>query len=67
MSYATVTRNPAWYTEALKWIGSRFIDAGNALETPRDPYEGPLEPQYRAKPIDELLYDARFRMQMWGL
>ncbi len=64
MSHAIALSRSAWYAEGLRWIGSLFIDAGNALDQARQHAGQPLEPELKARPIDEFLYDTRFRMQM---
>ena len=52
----------AWYTDGLRWIGSVFTGAADALDRNRQPEELPLEPGAVYRPIDEYLYDVRFRI-----
>lgn len=61
MSYAPMDK-AAWYADGLRWIGTVFIDAADALDHP-SLTSAPLEPVPAYKPIDEFLYDVRFKMQ----
>ncbi len=60
--HATFISRAAWHTDGLRWIGSLFTGAADALDRNRAPIELPLEPGPRYRPIDEFLYDVRFRM-----
>ena len=62
MPYAPTNR-ATWYAEGLRWIGTVCNDAADALERSRTPQAEALEPTAPFKPVDEFLYDVRFRMQ----
>jgi hypothetical protein len=62
MNYAPVSR-ATWYAEGLRWIGTVCNDAADRLERSNAPQALALEPTPPFKPVDEFLYDVRFRMQ----
>ena len=54
--------HPAWYSDGLRWIGSLFSDAADALDRNRAAVAQPLEPVPRGQTVDEFLVDARYRL-----
>ena len=59
---ATFHGNAAWYSDGLRWIGSLFSDAADALDRNRETAAQPLEPVPHRQPVDEFLVDARYRL-----
>ena len=63
MFYDNVQRTPAWHSDGLRWIAGLLVAAADALERSQAAHalEAPPHPEY--KPVDEFLYDVRFRVQ----
>jgi hypothetical protein len=53
----------AWRAEGLRWIASLFIAAADRIDGSRDTPELALQPTPEYKPVEEFLFDARFRVQ----
>ena len=59
----TPTPRAAWHADGLRWIASVFNAAADRIDIARDTSALALEPTPEYKPVEEFLFDARFRVQ----
>jgi hypothetical protein len=59
----TPVSGTAWHAEGLRWIASVFNAAADRIDAPREAPALALQPTREYKPVEEFLFDARFRVQ----
>ena len=63
MYFANAAQRPLWHAQGLRWIASLLHDAADSIERSQAAHypADELPPEY--KPVEEFLFDARFRVQ----
>ncbi|APV52192.1 hypothetical protein BWI17_22465 [Betaproteobacteria bacterium GR16-43] len=63
MYYANSNAVPQWHAQGLRWIADLLHNAADSIERQQAAHypADELSPEY--KPVEEFLFDARFRVQ----
>ncbi|QJR09893.1 hypothetical protein DSM104443_00944 [Usitatibacter rugosus] len=63
MYYANTPEYRTWRAEGLRWIAGLLQDAADSIERSQSAHYLADERAPEYKPVEEFLYDARFRVQ----
>jgi len=63
MRFAEAAPTRQWHAEGLRWIAGVLHDAADSIERSQTAHYLAEEQAPGYKPVEEFLYDARFRVQ----
>jgi hypothetical protein len=63
MYFADAATIPLWRADGLRWIAGVLHDAADSIERSQSAHYLAEEREPEYKPVEEFLYDARFRVQ----
>jgi hypothetical protein len=63
MYYANANATRLWHADGLRWIAGVLQDAADSIERSQSAHYLAEERAPEYKPVEEFLYDARFRVQ----